>query len=237
MNFGKLEVPKQKTPEEIAAMAGDLELVPLEGERSVVAEAPAEVTQLANDTAVSEADDAAKAEALLAQIKGESLKKPGNMEGLSARWSELLQQKAVNLRRRTNREISGMELDQLDVEIDKEIDALREEMLGSKRAIKEEEIGTGRPLRSFEKQKLTPEELLVALIDSSTNRRNLMRALSEHGEITASDGYVYEKGYFIPIIDNLTGPDDPNLQKVTSTGGLREKVRKILKIEEIEKGS
>lgn len=99
MNFDKPQVPTQEmsdeTPEEKAArMAGDLELVPLEEEQEAVIETPAEVTpaeqikqetaRLAEETVASEAADAAKAEALLVQIKGGEISSESGQEDIKS---------------------------------------------------------------------------------------------------------------------------------------------------------
>ncbi|MBP6929695.1 MAG: hypothetical protein KBB77_02040 [Candidatus Moranbacteria bacterium] len=249
-NFDQPKPLSNETPEDTATrLAGDLELAPLEEESPAEQKAEmvleplpdpaietARAEQVRQDEVARNAE-LARADALAAQIKSKNVEKTGKMDELLIELSEQVEQGKSDLQRRINGEISGVELDQLDSERDRKIDALRSEM---KRGIEEvpskQTANTEHNSIRNSEGSLTPEEFLSVSIDSVTNRRSLMRVLSQLGEITAADGHVYEKGYFIPIIGSLKNADDPNLQMVTSTGGLRDRVRKILKIEEVEKG-
>ena len=71
-------------------------------------------------------------------------------------------------------------------------------------------------------------ELFVSSIESATDMRSLMRRLAERGNITAPDGYVYKKEDILNTVGLLKDSRDPNLQRVTNTYGLRDKVRKLL---------
>lgn len=249
LNFDQPEPLPNETPEEMAnRLAGNLELTTLEGEVPAVQEAEMELEPLPDPaTEVAQAEqmrqdeearnaELARADALVAQIKGKYGEK-GKMDELLVQLSEQVDQGKTDLQRRMSGEISGVELDQLDAERDRKIDALRSEMRSEGMRLRENkpQIKSAGFIKNFE-ESLTPEQFLSVSIDSVTDRRTLMRVLSQIGEITAADGHIYEKGYFIPIIGNLKNADDPNLQMVTSAGGLRDRVRKILKIEEVEKG-
>lgn len=75
---------------------------------------------------------------------------------------------------------------------------------------------------------LNKNELFVDRIKNSVDLRDLVSRLIDLGDITAPDGYVYKKDDMITCITNLTGVEDPNLQKITNTHGLRDKVKELL---------
>lgn len=126
----------------------------------------------------------------------------------------LLAQKSENLKRRMNGDISGVELDQLDQEIDEKIKRNGEEG-------KSEMFG-----------QLSREELLLDGIKYAPDMRNLLIHLGKHENITGSDGYIYKTEELVPIIGNLKDSNDPNLQRITSNYGLRDKVKAFLRMRE-----
>ena len=95
------------------------------------------------------------------------------------------------------------------------------------------------PLTSTEAEdwrfrKLDQHELFVDRISAAHDLRSLNRYLAELGDITAPDGYVYKKEDTLRIIGFLKDSKDPNLQRVTNTYGLRDKVRKLLLQREVQ---
>lgn len=81
-------------------------------------------------------------------------------------------------------------------------------------------------------RKLDQNELFVDRISAAHDLRSLNRFLAELGDITAPDGYVYKNEDILRTIGSLKGSTDPNLQRITNTYGLRDKVRKLLLQEE-----
>lgn len=77
-------------------------------------------------------------------------------------------------------------------------------------------------------EKLTKEELYVDRIEHAVDMRDLVSRIISRGDITAPDGYVYKKDDIITNIVNLKDINDPNLQKITNTYGLRDKVKELL---------
>lgn len=71
-------------------------------------------------------------------------------------------------------------------------------------------------------------------INAAPDLRSLSRFLGELGDITAPDGYVYKKEDTLRTIGFLKDSKDPNLQRITNTHGLRDKVRKLLLQREIQ---
>lgn len=66
-------------------------------------------------------------------------------------------------------------------------------------------------------------------INNSYDFRSLMSNLSKLGDIVhPEDGYVYKAEDTLNTIRSLKDSRDPNLERVTNTYGLREKVRKLL---------
>lgn len=169
--------------------------------------------------------------------------------------NEFYAKKSENLQKRMKGGISGVELDGLDKKLDDAIEHTREwikditENIRSRR-----EFLKGSPKSGQEKEseaipntenqevgnesdrskKLNAGELFLDRIEGASDMRSLLKNLSELGDITAPDGYVYKKEDFIPTIGNLKDSNDPNLQRVTNTYGLRDKVRKLLVLRELE---
>ena len=173
-------------------------------------------------------------------------------------WKDLLREKSDNLKRRTDREITGVELDRLDGEIDKKISQVRREindLVDQTKVEEPKETGNGESAEiiggglsegsngadieqsSDGKQevgdsmfeKLSGEKLYVNRIETSHNLRSLVNNIAELGDITSSsDGYVHRKEDIFKIIGNLKDDNDPELQKVTRTYGLRDKVKLLL---------
>lgn len=77
-------------------------------------------------------------------------------------------------------------------------------------------------------EKLSKEELYVDRIKHSVDMRDLVSRIITLGDITAPDGYVYKKDDIITNITNLKDINDPNLQKITNTHGLRDKVKELI---------
>ena len=75
---------------------------------------------------------------------------------------------------------------------------------------------------------LNQAELYADWFAHTSGMRDLLGGLRNFGDIIAPDGYVYKISELIPLIANLTGPDDPNIQKVTRIYGLRAKVVETL---------
>lgn len=82
--------------------------------------------------------------------------------------------------------------------------------------------------------KLNEGEMFADRINAAPDLRSLSRFLGELGDITAPDGYVYKKEDTLRTIGFLKDSKDPNLQAITNTHGLRDKVRKLLLQREIE---
>ncbi len=77
-------------------------------------------------------------------------------------------------------------------------------------------------------KKLSKEELYADRIKHAVDMRDLISRIITQGDITAPDGYVYKKDDMITIITNLKDINDPNLQKITNTHGLRDKVKELI---------
>ena len=92
----------------------------------------------------------------------------------------------------------------------------------------EESSGQKNEVGSSLYEKLGEEELYIDRIKNSPDLRNLVNYISELGDITASDGYVYKKEDIIRTIGSLKDSNDPELQKLTRTYGLRDKVKLLL---------
>ena len=80
----------------------------------------------------------------------------------------------------------------------------------------------------IEAKKASRERINTSNIQTSYDFRALVQNLNEIGDITTPDGRVYKKDYLIKLITNLKGSEDENLQYVTNTYGLRDKVKKLL---------
>ena len=65
-------------------------------------------------------------------------------------------------------------------------------------------------------------------IKDAFDMRSLYQAILTNGDLTAKDGYVYKAQDLVKIISSLTGSEDPNLNRVTSTFNLRNKVKLLL---------
>lgn len=167
---------------------------------------------------------------------------------------KFLDSKAENLRRRTSGEISGVELDRLDAKIDEDIQFQRDDIDHLNGAIQQLRVqGKNQPASTpsgelskdalfaetaategSSQNKLDVGEMFVDRINAAPDLRSLARFLGELGDITAPDGYVYKKEDTLRTIGFLKDSKDPNLQAVTNTHGLRDKVRKLLLLREIE---
>lgn len=168
--------------------------------------------------------------------------------------SDFTKKKRENLQRRLSSEISGVELDRLDAEIDealdynqKEIETLREQIRGT---IELRNLESARPDTAVQSEVLENADLEPGYFDGLTTEvasspyiedlkvvfslRDVMGLIARHGDITAPDGYVYKKEDILNIVGNLHGSDDPNLQRVTNTYGLRDRIKAILVKSEIE---
>ena len=75
---------------------------------------------------------------------------------------------------------------------------------------------------------LNQAELYADWFAHTSSTRDLLGGLRNFGDIIATDGNVHKISELIPLIASLTGPDDPNIQKVTRTYGLRAKVVETL---------
>lgn len=142
----------------------------------------------------------------------------------------LFDQKTENLKRRTRGEISGVELDQLDKKVDEIIKERVDRALkgGEYHNGDVEQNSAGTNKRSFEAQNLSKDEVFSRDIEDSWDLRQLNHSITRHGDVTAKDGYVYKVDYLLSVIGNLKGSSDPELQRVTSTYGLRDKVKRLL---------
>jgi hypothetical protein len=165
--------------------------------------------------------------------------------------------KSENLQRRLRGEISGVELDRLDAEFDEAIEYNRREM----NIIRDRINGTVELLNpeNSKSEAATQSEVSVAEHTSQESSpvalptvtelapspykedlqldlslRDIMGLIAKHGDITASDGYIYKKEDLLSIVGNLRGSNDPNLQRVTNTYGLRDRVRIALMKSEFE---
>jgi len=159
--------------------------------------------------------------------------------------NEFFAKKSENLQRRMKGEISGVELDRLDKELDDAIEHTREwikdivENIGSRRKFLKGSLKSGQEKESgarnegYRFKKLNEEELFLDRIGGANDMRSLLRGLADLGDITAADGYVYKKEYLIPLIGNLKNSEDPDLQRVTRTYGLRDRVKKLLVLREL----
>ncbi len=87
---------------------------------------------------------------------------------------------------------------------------------------------------SYRYKKFSESELFTSRIESATDIQSLMRRLAEGGDITRADGYVYKKEDTLGIIGSIKDSKDLNLQRITNTHGLRDKVRKLLLQREIQ---
>lgn len=219
--------PAGKTEEEEGKDAG-VEAVPSVAETRMA--------ELATETKVIVPEDpekkAVEIEARLAEIRAFS----------HPDAKSLFVQKTENLKRRTNGEISGIELDQLDKEIDEKIKNLgieakpvnkivtpehpEETQKQESANIEAEQNNTETNKHGFEK--LSKDEVFSRDIEDSWDLRQLNHSIIRHGDVTAKDGYVYKVDYLLSVIGNLKGSSDPELQRVTSTYGLRDKVKRLL---------
>lgn len=224
----------------------------------------------------------------------EGVDDPKPNEELFDEWDALLGQKKRNLESRMNREISGVELDRRDREIDEKIAEIRgridtndqgidvkseveatvdseveneetetetdetvdvdeesKESLGGTQSSGQVEtekvqhkydrvvtLGADEIKAQIEKFKRmegsqTKEELYSIAINGATDMRSLFQAIKDGGDITGSDGHIYKKEDLIRIIRSLKGSEDPNLDLVTRTHNLRNKVKLILLQEEL----
>lgn len=229
-------------------------LVPMnqEGGESAAAETvvdiPVDPELLASTLAsVAEATDPTPdlhAEAEIAVLNAELGVAPAKNEtGFSEEFSAQSQEIAGLMSKRdemtANRRsggVSGIELDNIDSEIAKLQDAQRE-MLRNRASTSQTESASKKPVESqgdngaetsIETPQTNQEELYADWIKHSASMRDVMGGLSRFGDITAPDGHVYKNSELIQLIASLSGPEDPNLQKVTRTHGLRDKVREIL---------
>jgi|GEM_PF-4990158 len=111
-------------------------------------------------------------------------------------------------------------------------EAQDEAMTNARNRAEEMDISHGQALNrdalQNEQANFDKGELYIDLMAHSRSIRDLLSGISRLGEIVAPDGYVYKKDELIPLIGNLKGPDDPNLDRVTRTHGLRDKVRELL---------
>lgn len=167
--------------------------------------------------------------------------------------NDLVRQDTDNLKRRMDGEISGVESDRLNTEIDGKIDQARQEIRSLINQMKTEKTpeessgeSSGETVNESSDtnieepsdvesevgdslhEKLGEEELYADRVKNAPDLRNLVNYIAELGDITAPDGYVYKKEDMLGIIGNLKDSNDPNLQKVTRTYGLRDKVKLLL---------
>ncbi len=77
-------------------------------------------------------------------------------------------------------------------------------------------------------EQMTNEQLFENNLKMAQSIGDVLGYIYKYGGITSPHGRVYSKEYLMPIIEGLEGSDDPNLQSVTNTHGLRDTVRRIL---------
>lgn len=222
----------------------DWELEPIgtekkESQEPSVEEAPSfaelRVAEIAKEAKVVTPEDpekkAAQIEARLAEIRAFD-----HPEAKS-----LFAQKSENLGKRTNGEISGIELDRLDKEIDEKIKNLGTETIAESRwqnLNRNKENGNVKKEDHHSPSFENTDNLTEEIKNEHTIRRvydfdSLMKAIDKVGDITGSDGHVYKPDYLKDIIGEVF-MGRKQLNYVTGTFGLRDKVESLLEARQAE---
>lgn len=162
--------------------------------------------------------------------------KEQNIEDIIKELAGAIKKRNQVLARRMRRELSGIEVDREDEKVNAIINrldkarnslAINEKEFHGLENNRESKIIEGNienvPVYSREDELNYKDK-----IRGEDNFRDLLRRVSEQGDLIAPDGYVYTKKMIIDAINKVSVEGESSLNYVTRTAGLRDKVKELL---------